>query len=64
MVRTEAGMVFNQNNHHHIDHHQGYSLQHPQFIEFFYEEELRLPTINTMMIMKMERCSMIVKGGS
>jgi len=45
-------------------HPPRYHLQHPKFTEFFCEEELQSQSITTMMIMKMEECFMIGKGGS
>jgi len=66
MVRTEADMIVNQNNHHHIDyhhiiHHQGTLYNVLNLLNFFMKRNCTVPSITTMRIMKTEGCSIIGK---
>ena len=68
MVRTEADMIVIHINHHHIIHHQ---IIHHQGIIYIFnlqnfpiKKNCEVSSITTMMIMKMDRCSMVGKRGS
>ena len=69
MVRTEADMVVNQNNqphinHHRIIHHRGILYNIINLLNFFMRRNCDVPTINTMMIMKIKGLSMEGEGDS
>ena len=64
MVCTEVGMVVNHIDHHHIDHHQRIIYNIFNLLKFFMKRNCEVPSITTTMILKMEGCFMIGKGGS
>ena len=64
MVRTEANMIISRINHHYIIHQQGIIYNILNLLNFSMKRNYEVPSITTMMIIKMEGCFMIDKGGS